>query len=45
MSSEKKPPSQDENKPPTKFDIVMVVIISLGLMAFMAYSFSIGVVK
>ena len=45
MSNEKKPPSQDENKSPSKFDIVMVVIISLGLMAFMAYSFSIGVVR
>ena len=45
MSNEKKPPSQDENKSPSKFDMVMVVILSIVLMAFMAYSFTIGVVK
>ena len=45
MSNEKRPPSQDENKSPSKFEIVIVVIISIVLMAFMAFSFTIGVVR
>jgi len=29
--------SEEKQKPPTKFDLVMVVIIMLGLLAFIAY--------
>jgi len=29
--------SEEKKKPPTKFDLVMVVIIMFGLLAFIAY--------